>query len=58
MKTGVLGDLPLTRRHVYTKCVSCDGRWEPFSSAYRIIVLLLALDDVPQCWVQTATACA
>ena len=21
----VLGDFPLTRRHVYTKCVSCDG---------------------------------
>lgn len=35
----VLGDLSLTRRHVYTKCVSCDGHRKPFSSVYRIIVL-------------------
>lgn len=34
MNEGVLGDFPLTRRHVYTKCVSCDGHRKPSGSIY------------------------
>lgn len=37
-KRGFRGFFP-NKKHCNTKCVSCDGHREPFSSIYRIIVL-------------------
>ena len=50
----VLGDFPLTRRHVYTKCVSCDGHWKPFRIIYGIAELLF---DLRQCTTMLGTIC-